>query len=271
MIRLNNSIAYVLDLDASKVIEAVRSTGATITPAMMHYAHYLISNMKNIGTWQLSNAVYGFVGGTAASHKFNWKDLRDVDAAFRLTYPNGMTHSSLGIQGNGTNQYANTFLTPSTSLTLNNTHLSIYSRTNSDGVFCDIGAANTSAPSNAMTIYIRLNNKLYTDAYQNSINGRIITDNFDSKGYYISNRLSATSFKVFKNERLLTSINLSAGILPTNNIFIGALNDAALGGSILQFSGRQYSFSTIGAGLTDTQAIQQSQIVTNAQNILNRA
>jgi len=76
---IGGSIPCLFDLDASKVIEAVRSTGVTITPAMRHYAHYLISNAKNIGTWQLSNAFYGFVGGTAASHKFNWKDLRDVE------------------------------------------------------------------------------------------------------------------------------------------------------------------------------------------------
>ena len=117
----NNSIGYVLDVDASKVIEAVRSTGVTITPAMMHYAHYLISNMKNIGTWQLSNAVYGFVGGTSASHKWNWKDLRDVDGAFRLTFINtgDIIHSSNGVSFGGTNGYADSNLLPS--LNLNNT------------------------------------------------------------------------------------------------------------------------------------------------------
>ena len=257
---------YILDVDASKVIEAVRSTGVTITPAMMHYAHYLISNMKAIGTWQNSLAVYGFVGGTADAHKFNWKNPIDTDGAFRLTFPNGMAHTLNGIQGNGTNQYANTFLTPSTSLTLNNTHLSIYSRTNSDGVFCDIGGGDENASIGSMTIYIKISSQIYTYSYDFTNSGNIITTNTNSSGYYISNRNSQSNFKLFKNGTEIGIKTTTRGSLPTFSLTIGAYNTP----SIVQYSPRQYSFSSIGAGLTDTQAIQQSQIVTNAQAILNR-
>jgi len=128
MIRLNSSIAYVLDVDASKVIEAVRSTGVTITPAMMHYAHYLISNMKAIGTWSLCSAVYGFVGGTAASHKFNWKDLRDVDAAFRLSYEGSQTNDSNGIKNNSAaaGNALLTHLNVNSGFSYNNFHFGLY-------------------------------------------------------------------------------------------------------------------------------------------------
>jgi hypothetical protein len=58
-------------------------------------------------------ALYPFVGGTASTHKFNFVDPADTDAAFRLVFNGGFTHSSSGCQPNGTNGWANTFLTPS--------------------------------------------------------------------------------------------------------------------------------------------------------------
>jgi hypothetical protein len=53
-------------------------------------------------------AIYPFVGGTASSHKWNLKDPRNLDAAFRLIFNGGMTHSSTGVLFNGTNGWANT-------------------------------------------------------------------------------------------------------------------------------------------------------------------
>ena len=117
----------VLDSDSSKIIDAVRSTGVVVTEAMRLYVDYIVSNMKSIGTWDLCNAVYGFVGGTAASHKFNWKNPIDTDGAFRLSFlGGGWIHSSSGAKPDvsGTLSYARTYLIPSTMLILNSTHLS---------------------------------------------------------------------------------------------------------------------------------------------------
>jgi len=59
-------------------------------------------------------ALYPFVGGTASTHKFNFINPSDTDAAFRLVFNGGFTHSASGCQPNGTNGWANTFLTPLT-------------------------------------------------------------------------------------------------------------------------------------------------------------
>ena len=53
-------------------------------------------------------AIYPLVGGTASSQKYNLKDPRDLDVAYRLTFYGGWTHSSNGITGNYTNTYADT-------------------------------------------------------------------------------------------------------------------------------------------------------------------
>lgn len=255
----------IIDPDASKVIDAVRSTGVVITRPMMEYAHYIISNMKAIGTWQLSNAVYGFVGGTADSHKWNWKDLRDVDSAYRLSFLGGVTHSSNGIQGNGTSQYVNTFLPQNFNTNLSNIHTSFNSFTNNAsanqvemGVWSSFGTSMIILQENIG--YIAGNSTPFADVSVVSAN---------SSGYRILSRTSSSRITMFRNGIQGTintgTINTSAISLP---FYLLARNSSTGAGS---FSNRGCSFSTIGAGLTDTQALQQSQIVTNAQAILNRA
>ena len=262
----------VLDSDSSKIIEAVRSTGVVITEAMRLYVDYIVSNMKAIGTWQLSNAVYGFVGGTSASHKWNWKDLRDIDAAFRLTFPNGMTHSSGGIKGNGTNQSANTFFNPSTQVSnLNQFSVMLYTDGSSD-VGIDIGlnqGTNRIALVSKFSVGGNASSQLYDVGTTLAVSGL-----YSSKGFFIANRQSITSNKLWRNGDIIssnTNSNPLANLSTLNgNIGISAIYDLSSVGA--NFTSRRQQFvGFVNGVLTDTQALQQSQIVTNAQNILNRA
>jgi len=249
---IGGSIPCLFDLDASKVIEAVRSTGVTITPAMRHYAHYLISNMKNIGTWQLSNAVYGFVGGTANSHKWNWKDLRDVDAAFRLVYSGTFTHSDTGSLPTSSSSVANSFFNPSLNLSINSAHISFYSGTNIQNNFYDISAGA------GFRMYGRGSGFIGGNLSSNTFH-QIATG--DSLGWYGINRINSSQSSVFKNGVLNTITNTSS-FLPNALTRIFGENTVS--------SLRQGRLVTIGSGLTETQLFQQSQIATNAQAILNR-
>jgi len=269
----NNSIGYVLDVDASKVIEAVRSTGVTITPAMMHYAHYLISNMKAIGTWQLSNAVYGFVGGTAAAHKWNWKNPIDTDAAFRATFSN-VTHSAFGIITTGAadaSSYADTKLIPSSVLALNNNHLSCYVSQNIFGSYL-MGAINDITNQPHLTLANRLGGIGLFGSTGTGVTDRIITTASQSiAGYNLGSKSGSTLYQLNKQQFLTISTinNLGSDLLPPYSVWIGGLQkqDATLNPYA---SANTFSFSSIGEGFSTTQAIQQSQIVTNAQAILNR-
>jgi len=114
------------DADAQAFIDAAAITDVTQQSAI----NTLVLDLKNYGIWTKMKAVYPFVGGTATTHKWNLKDPRDLNAAFRLVFSGGWTHSSTGALPNGTNAYADTFLNENTILTLNNEHLSYYSRTN---------------------------------------------------------------------------------------------------------------------------------------------
>ena len=97
----------------------------------------LVIGLKSTGLWSKMSAIYPFVGGTAALHKWNLMDPRDNDNAYRLTFNDPDFHSShstaLGYranaQGAGINSrsYADTHFVPLGGLTQNSTHLSFYS------------------------------------------------------------------------------------------------------------------------------------------------
>ena len=112
------------DADAQAFITAAVITDVTQQNAI----NTLVVDLKGYSIWTKMKAIYPIVGGTASQHKFNLKDPRDLDAAFRLTYAVGWTHSATGMTPNGAT-YADTKLIPNTTLSLNSTHISGYLRT----------------------------------------------------------------------------------------------------------------------------------------------
>ena len=96
---------FGLDPDAAAFIVAAGITNSTQKTAI----NQLVLDLKSYSIWTKMQAIYPFVGGTATSHKYNLKDPRDLDVAYRLQFNGGWTHSSNGIQGDGSTGYADTF------------------------------------------------------------------------------------------------------------------------------------------------------------------
>jgi hypothetical protein len=93
----------------TQVTDFLTNTGivdATITGAVRSLA----LRLDDYGIWSKVRALYPFVGGTATTHKYNLKDPRDLDAAYRLVFAGGWTHDSNGVTGNGTNTSADSKL-----------------------------------------------------------------------------------------------------------------------------------------------------------------
>src|SRR4051794_10744124 len=80
----------VSDTDADAFITATGITNATQQAAIKRLVRDLKGFQNGIyytvNVWDSLVAIYPFVGGTASTHKFNLKDARDLDAAYRLTY-----------------------------------------------------------------------------------------------------------------------------------------------------------------------------------------
>jgi hypothetical protein len=214
-------------------------------------------------------AIYPIVGGTATSLIWNLINPLDTNAAYRLTYTTGWTHSSNGFVSNGTSGFANTYLTPNSHLTNNNTHLSVYSRTNLNiaAASFDIGTSNNVAAFYDLSL--RLGDTIYSDSYNNSTN-RFTTANTDSRGLFTTTRTSSTVLKVFKNNTQLGSTLTAASTnfsSLTQPIYICALNK---NGAVDFYTTRQYAFASIGDGLTDTEAANLYTAVNTFQTTLGR-
>jgi hypothetical protein len=254
------AVAY--DADAQAFITATGISGTNATAI-----NTLVIDLKAANIWTKMKALYPIVGGTATAHKFNLKDPRDLDAAFRLVFSGGITHSSNGYLPNGTNAFANTFLVPSTNLTNNNTHVSFYSKTNSAGLYFDLGSG--LATGQYLDLALNITGSIFTDQYNNTT-GRITTANLNSQGFYISSRTLSNVFKLFKNSAQLGTTNTGAStgfVSLTSPIYLSALRQ---GSSNLYYSNRQCAFASIGDGLTDAEALSFYNAVQTFQTTLNR-
>ena len=229
-------------------------TDVTILGALNTFDLGLISNSLDTKM----KAVYPFVGTTSTTQKYNFMDSRDLDVAFRLSFIGGGTFSSNGYQLNGTNAYANTFLTPSTSLSLDSIHSSVYSRTNNILNTFDI----TTAPNYTFLLGINFDGNTYFKVNQSTYSSISTTD---SLGLRIINRTSSTTEKLYKNNSLALSSSKTSASLPNTPILLGYTE-----GLGVTWSNRQYSFMSIGSGLTDGEAVIFYNLVQNMQTTLAR-
>jgi len=230
------------DADAVAFLTATGITDATISSAICT----LVTTMKADGTWTKMSAIYPMVGGTATTHKFNLKNPLDTNAAFRLLFSGGWTHSSGGALPNGTNTYANTFFNPSANSSQNSHHISYYSRTNSNLTEIEVGGANTLQGS---VLEIRTSNITYFRI--NSTSVYVSAADTDSRAFYIANRTASNVINGWRNSTKIATGTTASGTLSTQNYFIGSNNS---NGSPNFYSRKECAFATIGSGLTDGEA-----------------
>lgn len=257
---LVNPYSYTTGCDADAVafLAAAGITDATITSAICT----LVNSMKANGTWAKMNAIYPMVGGTATTHKFNLKNPLDTNAAFRLSFVGGWTHSSNGALPNGTNTYADTFFNPSTSGLLNSNHISYYSRSNVNLTQTEIGVF-TSASNSQLSIrysgvtYFAINNASAFATYSDT----------DSRGYYIANRNASNVVNGWRNLTKVTTGTIASSSLPILKIYLSAMNN---NGTAQYYSTKQCAFATIGSGLTDIEAAALYTSVQAFQTTLSR-
>jgi hypothetical protein len=251
-----------IDADAQAFLTAAAITDPTISSSI----DKLVVDLKAAGVWSKMKAIYPFVGGTASTHKFNLKDPRDLDAAFRLSFLGGWTHSANGALPNGTNGYANTNLNDS-SLTPNSSHISYYSRTNITTVAYDMGIYNGTKGIWFALKYSGIDS--FTGGiFQTGASVEASVINLNSTGYYVGGKNGNTTVKFYKNGTNVVSIAKADTTATNTSIYLASLNQN--GSPAFGFSTKQCAFSTIGDGLTDTEAANLYTAVQTFQTTLNR-
>lgn len=261
-------VPSVSDADAQAFLNAAEITNVTQANAV----NTLVIGMKAQGLWTKMKAVYPFVGGTATSHMYNLKDPRNLDAAFRLSFIGTVTHSSNGVQGNGTNGYADTFFIPnSNGLSVNNNHLSIYSRTAAAGGasnFFEMGSANALGTTDLTGISTRRQGDLAVFDSGSFVNNRASYTETNGSGFFLGKVNSDLTSKFFRNgtQAATRTITTQAG-LSSFKTFILAFNENNVAS---YFSAKQIAFVSMGTGLSDAEATDCYTLVQQFQTTLGR-
>ncbi len=253
-----------IDPDAQAFITAAGITDPTQQAAI----NTLVVDLKGYNIWSKMKALYPFVGGTAAQHKWNLKDPRDLDAAFRLTYGGSVTHSANGVTG-GINGFCDTKFNDSTNFTSNtNASFSVYTRNNfvNDANYYTLIGCSTDNHVSAMTIRGTIYNEFL--GLRDAIGSRVIG--------VISNRLAGqylltkdgTNRRYFKNS---SNINTTAnGTSNPANRSLYLLADNYSGGTGY-YAQHTIAFAHIGDNLTNTEAANLYTAVQAFQTTLGRS
>ena len=257
---------YGFDPDA----EAFFSAAGIGNPYHRININVLVTRAKANGWWTLCNAIYPMVGGTATTHKFNLKNPQDTDAAFRLNFQGTWVHSATGADPNGSTAYADTFLIPSSVLTLNSTHVSYYSRTNSAISRFDIAVLASGNLRIGLVIRDSTDTELGDSYYPFLDPGRIVVSNTDSRGHFICSRISSTDLSLINNGSVVATRTATetAGLPTVYSLYIGAQNN---NGTADSFTDRECAFATIGAGISSTIASLMYTDIQNFQISMGRA
>jgi hypothetical protein len=253
-----------VDADAQLFI-----TNAAITDTTQKAAiDKLVVDLKGYGIWSKMKAIYPFIGGTSTQHKYNLKDPRDLDAAFRLVFNGGWTHSTTGALPNGTNGYADTFYNPFIQKTVDDdAHICVYSRTNSllpNNV--DIGGQGSSY----QILSLRRSDVAGNSYFGINTNASFVVLNADTDtaAMYLGTR-TGTTITGWRNSTKVGTTVSAALVRPNLNFILSGYNS---NGSILGgwYSNRQQALASIGDGLTDTEAANYYTAVQAFQTTLSR-
>jgi hypothetical protein len=259
----SNTIAQILDADASSFNGRVTTAGGTLSTTEINAINTLTIQMKLDNIWSSMKIIYPMVGASAAACAQNLKSS-SFTGTFTAT---GWTFASTGVTPNGTNAFLNTNFAPSSNLTLSSGHHSVYLRTNLP-ITSSVAYGVEQISNQRMVLFpYAFNVGWISDLYDNTIS-RITSSNGPSTGFVLGSRASANSHKLFKNSVQLASSTLATvGTLPTLNYYLGAFN---ANGIPMFYSTNQIAFSSIGDGLTDTQSSNLYTAVQAFQTTLNR-
>ena len=232
------------DTDAQAFFDRVTTAGGSLSNTEKTAVNQLVLDLKGYSIWSKMKAIYPMVGASSAACAQNLKS-----SSFTGTFTSGWTFASTGVTPNGTSAYMNTTLVPNTSLSLNDAHISTYSRTNSAVDGADIGASDSgSFPGGIYIVQKWSDGNSYPNLHSSA--STVGTPAYpDTRGFFLLRRNNSTQIIMSKNA-VNTTLSLNSTTRTTTAIALGALRQP----STTLFSNRQCAFASIGDGLSDTEA-----------------
>lgn len=255
-----HAVTSSYDADAQKYFDSL-ALDVSVTTAQKGYINTFILSMKTSGVWAINQAIYLPIWNNASANKWNLKDLRNLDAAFRLTF-NSITTDTGGITGNGTSSYTDSHFTPLTDFaSVNDASISLYLNLHSATLYNqDMGVADDLSSTNGMNIVRAYPSPLGTDYYRNNSTnygayspGGGTTDT----GYIINTRSGASAWNIYEDGASVYSGTEASTGRSTYSIWLNAINK----GTDFGYSMRRWCFATIGTNKTATDAANEYQSV----------
>lgn len=247
------------DADAQKYIDSAGITNATEKTAICN----CVKQLKDSSLWTSMKAVYPLLGRSSSACKWNLKDIRQNDAAYRLSFFGGITFDSLGITGNGANSYANTSFIPAYNFdSIQGNSFGAVIVNNIDAVQLPMGIR-PSGSGNALSFSTRISNI----AYSGNVGAQLSVTNTDARGVYISTRTNRSTSKFFRNGTLLINNGAYVPDAYTTPIYLLARNHINNPEFIIT---NTIGFAFIGSALTDAQASTLYNIINTFKNTLGR-
>jgi hypothetical protein len=261
-------------------VAAVTANGYSPARDRVDALNNLVWSLVGTGLWDKCQAIYPFLGGTTINtHKWNIKDVRDADAAFRLnaTVVSGFTYSENGVQSNTTlnsqGQFLNSYYIPfsKTSLTtpqsptITSAHLSAYINIaptiNSSTM---VGAL--SGGGNATFQLGRISAGTFYFGAANATNANYMQSAPIATGFYSPVRTAANTSALYKNG---VNTNSPTGTTAPTAAPTGVtyLFNRTAGGAA---SNGRLAFVSFGDGLTAQESLDFYNIVQTYQIALGR-
>ena len=267
-----SSYAFLVDAPPSSSFDSstqafIDATGISDSAITTPLDTFVLA-LKSAAIWNKLHAIYPFVGGTAAKHKWNLKDPRDLDAAFRLTFNGSWVHSANGITCNGA-EYADTFFSPSANFAgATSASLGIYSLTNGStaggATPYDMGASDGGDLQATVVISKYSTGSSYYTVGSASYAGSIV--NSDGRGMYLTVRRDGTTTYGYKNGSQVVAAADTVS-LGSSTLYIGASHK---GTNPSYYCGREFAFAVIGGALTGQEALDLYNAVQTLQTSLGR-
>lgn len=241
------------DPDAQAAITAI---GADAT--IGGYLNQLVLDLKGQGNttngtdvWSKCYAIYPFSPTdvstiTSDSTKWNIKDPRDLDAAFRITWNNTPVFSiANGVAQNGSNNaYGQTYFIESANMTAGNNGLTVN--------ITDVPASGNYYSVGAITGGVIYAQRHAFNASWGMYSAGVIISTLFTTGIGTNSRRSATDYEIYRAGVSVGTNATSASTQTTQEIFILALNTAVT--AINFFNDGAIGFVAIHDGLTDNEA-----------------
>lgn len=245
------------DADAAAFISATGISDATICTAVDNY----VIAAKAHGYWSKKTAIYVMVGGTSTTCKYNLKDPRDLDAAYRLTFANSPTFSSSGVDWNGTSQYGDTHLA-SNVMGQNSMNMTYWSGENVNEPVVDMGADNGSIATD-----IQLYSNVFYSYNRSYVAGYASYSLSTTIGMFATNRIVSTDFDIIVNGSQVANKVVNSSTPGAISIYIGAEHTTP---SMVYYSTKRCQYASIGDGLTSTEYGNEYTDVAALQTALGR-